>query len=52
MLLAIVVYYGKKGNEEQKILDKNVKQLSKARNIIKEEGYGIDTLEDDFLLSE
>lgn len=52
MLVSITIYYGKKGEEEQKILDKNVKTLSKARNILKEEGYGIDTLEDDFLLTE
>jgi len=52
MLVSITVYYGKKGDEEQKILDQNVKTLAKARNIIKDEGYGIDTLEDDFLMSE
>ncbi len=52
MLISIVIFYGRKGDEEQKILDKNVKELSKARNILKEEGYGIDTLEDDFLLLE
>ncbi len=52
MLVCITIYYGKKGDEEQKILDKNVKTLAKARNILKDEGYGIDTLEDDFLLTE
>ncbi len=52
MLVCITIYYGKKGDEEQKILDRNVKTLCKARNILKDEGYGIDTLEDDFLLIE
>ena len=32
-----------------KILDENTKELKKARNVLKEEGFGIDTFEDDFL---
>ncbi len=49
MFLQICFYYGKLGDEEQKVLDSNVRELVKARNVYKEEGYGIDTLEDDFL---
>ena len=52
MLVCVTVYYSKKGDSEQEILDKNTRELSKARNIHKEEGFGIDTLEDDYLLSE
>ena len=49
MLVCVAVYYSKKGESEQKILDKNTKELKKSRNVLKEEGFGIDTLEDDFL---
>ena len=49
MLIMVTVYYSKKGESEQKILDKNTKELKKARNVLKEEGFGIDTFEDDFL---
>lgn len=52
MFICVTVYYSKKGEQEQKILDGNVKELKKARNVLKEEGFGIDTLEDDFLLKE
>ncbi len=52
MLVCVTVYYSEKGESEQEILDKNTKELKKARNVLKEEGFGIDTLEDDFLLSE
>lgn len=49
MLICVAVYYSKKGESEQKILDENTKELKKARNVLKEEGFGIDTFEDDFL---
>ena len=49
MLVCVTLYYSKKGEGEQKILDENTKELKKARNVLKEEGFGIDTLEDDFL---
>jgi hypothetical protein len=49
MLVLVSVYYSKKGEGEQKILDENTKELKKARNVLKEEGFGIDTFEDDFL---
>lgn len=51
MLVQVCIYYAKKGEGEQAILDKNEKQLQKACNVYKEEGFGIDTLEDDFLLN-
>ena len=50
MLVHVCIYFAKKGEGEQSILDKNEKQLQKACSVYKEEGYGIDTLEDDFLL--
>lgn len=49
MFLQVAVYYGKLGEKEQAVLDKNVKALPRARNVYKDEGFGIDTLEDDFL---
>ncbi len=49
MLIVVLIYYEKKGNQEQEVLDNNTRELQKAKNIYKEEGYGIDTLEDDFL---
>lgn len=49
MLILVARYYSKKGEGEQEILDKNTKELKKARNVLKEEGFGIDTFEDDFL---
>ena len=52
MFVCVIIYYSKKGEGEQQILDKNTKELKKARNVLKEEGFGIDTLEDDFLISE
>lgn len=51
MLISVAVFYGKKGSEEQKILDENTRELQRARNIYKDVGFGIDTFEDDFLLS-
>ena len=51
MLICVVAFYSKKGEEEQEILDKNTKVLKKARNVYNDEGYGIDTLEDDYLSS-
>ena len=52
MLVCVTLYYSKKGESEQAVLDKNTIELKKARNVFKEEGFGVDTLEDDFLLSE
>ncbi len=52
MLIFVAVFYGKKGASEQEILDKNTRELERARNVYKQEGYGIDTLEDDFLRSD
>ena len=52
MLIMVTVQYSKMGEGEQQILDKNTKELKKARNVLKEEGYGIDTLEDDFLTTD
>lgn len=52
MLICVAVFYGKKGDEEQEILDKNTKVLKKARNVYNDEGYGIDTFEDDYLSSD
>lgn len=49
MFVRVCIYYGKIGDAEQKTLDSNIRELPKARNIYKDEGYGIDTLEDDFL---
>lgn len=50
MFVQVSVHYGKLGDKEQEIVDNKTKELSKARNIYKDEGFGIDTLEDDFLL--
>ena len=52
MFVCVIIYYSKKGEGEQQILDKNTKDLKKARNVLKEDGFGIDTLEDDFLIPE
>lgn len=52
MLVCVTVYYSKKGEGEQEILDKNTKELKKARIVYNDEGFGIDTFEDDFLTSE
>jgi len=52
MFIQVFLYYKKLGDEEQAVLDNNVKELPRARNVYKDEGYGIDTLEDDFLLSD
>lgn len=49
MFVRVCMCYGKMGDAEQKVLDSNIRELPKARNIYKDEGYGIDTLEDDFL---
>lgn len=49
MFAVVCIHYGKMGDKEQNILDNNVKELPRARNIYKDEGFGIDTLEDDFL---
>ena len=49
MFVQVSVHYGKMGDKEQSVLDNNVKELPRARNVYKNEGYGIDTLEDDFL---
>ncbi len=52
MLIMVTACYSKKGESEQQVLDKNTKELKKARNVLKEDGYGIDSLEDDFLTPE
>lgn len=52
MLIMVMRYYSQKGESEQSVLDKNTKELKKARNVLKEEGFGIDTFEDDFLTPE
>ena len=52
MLIVVAHYYSGKGEGEQTVLDQNTKELKKARNVLKEEGFGIDTFEDDFLNSE
>lgn len=49
MFAVVCVFYGKMGDKEQNVLDNNVKELPRARNVYKDEGFGIDTLEDDFL---
>lgn len=49
MLICVAVFYRKKGEGEQEILDKNTKELKKARVVYSDEGFGFDTLEDDFL---
>ncbi len=50
MFIQVARYYGKLGEKEQAELDRNAKVLTPARNVYKEEGFGIDTLEDDYLL--
>ncbi len=50
MFVQVAVYYGRLGEEEEEMSKKNIKKLPKARNVCKDEGFGIDTLEDDFLL--
>lgn len=50
MFALVANYYGKKGEKEQEALDEKAKDLPKAKNVYKDEGFGIDTLEDDFLL--
>ncbi len=50
MFAVVCIYFGKMGEKEQNVLDNNVKELPRARNVYKEEGFGIDTLEDDFLI--
>lgn len=52
MLACVAFYYSKRGEDEQELLDKNTKELKKARAVFNDEGYGIDTLEDDFLSSD
>lgn len=52
MFVLVADYYGKKGQKEQAVLDEKAKKLPKAKNVYKDEGFGIDTMEDDFLLSE
>lgn len=51
MFIQVAAFYGKLGDKEQKVLDDNTRELPRARNVYKDEGYGIDTLEDDFLIS-
>lgn len=50
MFIRVAVYYGKLGEKEEQELKKNRKTLAPARNVYKDEGFGIDTLEDDFLI--
>lgn len=50
MFIQVARYYGKLGEKEQAELDRNAKVLNPARNVYKDEGFGIDTLEDEFLL--
>lgn len=50
MLIQVASFYGKLGEKEQVELDRNVKILAPARNVYKDEGFGIDTLDDDYLL--
>lgn len=52
MFSSVAVCYGKKGEKEQTALDEKAGELPKAENVYKDEGYGIDTMEDDFLLPE
>lgn len=49
MFARVCTYYDKLGEEEQKDIDSGIKKLTEARNVYKQEEYGIDTLEDDFL---
>lgn len=50
MFVQVSVYYGKLGDKEAEISEKNIKALPKSPDVYKDEGFGIDTLEDDFLL--
>lgn len=50
MFIQVARYYGKLGEKEQAELDRNAKVLNPARDVYKDEGFGIDTLEDDYLL--
>ena len=52
MFAMVVVHYDKMAIEEQEMAKKNTKTLVEARNVYKEEGFGIDTIDDDFLLPE
>ena len=52
MLAMVVVHYDALAIEEQEESKKSIKTLVEARNIFKEEGFGIDTIDDDFLLTE
>lgn len=52
MFIVVAKHYGKIGAKEQKVLDDNTKELSRARNVFRDDGYGIDTFEDDFLTSQ
>lgn len=49
MFVQVYFHCGKLGDKEQAVLDNNTKELPRARNVYKDEGFGIDTLEDDFL---
>ena len=50
MFIAVVSHYDKLGIAEQEASKRNSKELFNARNVYKEKGFGIDTLEDDFLI--
>ena len=51
IMFAMVAYhYGELALSEQEEAQKNAKVHFNARNVYKDEGFGIDTLEDDFLL--
>lgn len=52
MFVAVVVHYDALAIEEQEKAKKNTKAFVEARNVYKEEGFGIDTIDDDFLLPE
>ncbi len=52
MFSLVAVHYGKKGEKEQEAIDEKNKSLPKAKNVYRDEGFGIDTMEDDFLLPE
>lgn len=52
MFIQVARYYGKLGEKEQAELDRNAKVLNPARDVYKDEGFGIDTLEDDYLLTD
>lgn len=52
MFALVAVYYGKRGEKEQEEINEKNKSLPKAKNVYKDEGFGIDTMEDDFLIPE